>query len=529
MTSVLAPPRRSNRSGALVRKIGPGFLGVCLALVAWIVLAAVLDLGEIFPQPWVVLQDAWHDRALLLNNTAPTLLVAAQGFVLGNLVVIPFALLAIAVPRSESFVIRVAVAIHVIPLIAIAPIIIISVSGNVANVVITAFVVYYPSLIAILLGFHAASPSALEMVKSVGGSRWSEIFKVRAHAALPNIFGGLLISLPVSLLGALVAEFFGGASGLGAVLVEAQRSLEVGRAWAIALYLAVIAVILYSLVSALRRLLVPWARGEQTTGGSLDDAAPATKASQVIASLAVAAVVLLVMWQVLVTAFGVSPAIAKRPLDILNYLTQEAAADGFWGEITGAIGETLLDSLVGFTAGMVGALILALFMSSFHLLERMFMPIIVVVRTLPLLALTPLIVLVFGRGLVTVAVVAGLISFFPTLVNLMTAFDNTPRSATDVVLAAGGSPMKAALKVRLFYAIPALTASMRVAVPQAIVGATLAEWLATGKGVGDLIITQYTLAGFDQLWSIAVLLVIVVMAVYLLIDVVDATVKRRIL
>ena len=89
--------------------------------------------------------------------------------------------------------------------------------------------------------------------------------------------------------------------------------------------------------------------------------------------------------------------------------------------------------------------------------------------------------------------------------------------------------MKAALKVRLFYAIPALTASMRVAVPQAIVGATLAEWLATGKGVGDLIITQYTLAGFDQLWSIAVLLVIVVMAVYLLIDVVDATVKRRIL
>lgn len=521
-----AVTRSVRGAGALTRAM-PAIVGVIVVLGLWVVASSWLDLGEILPQPWVVLQNAWEYRSLLWVNTGPTLTVAAQGFLLGNLVVIPVALAAIVFPTSEAWLIRVAVAIHVIPLIALAPIIIVSISGKLANVVIAAFVVYYPSLIAILLGFHAANPNMIELVSSVGGKRWQEIVKVRTHAALPNIFGGLLIAVPASLLGALVAEFFGGTVGLGGLLVESQRTLEAGRAWAVAVYLGLLAAILYGIVVALRRVVIPWASGEQATSTSLDDATPASTRLEVFLSLVVATVVVTGVWQIAVSAFGVSPAIAKRPVDVANYLIHDAAADGFWSDIGVALGQTLLDALVGFACGMIAAIVLAIVMSSFPVIERGLMPLVIIVRTMPLLALTPLIVLVFGRGLVTVAIVGALISFFPTLVNLMVAFQNTPRTASEVVLASGGTPLTAALKVRFFYGVPALTASTRIAIPQAIIGATLAEWLATGKGVGNFIVVNYAVSDYVRVWAAGVLLVVVVMAIYLIVDEIDSATKRR--
>ncbi|MFC6935599.1 ABC transporter permease [Actinomadura yumaensis] len=135
--------------------------------------------------------------------------------------------------------------------------------------------------------------------------------------------------------------------------------------------------------------------------------------------------------------------------------------------------------------------------------------------------------LVFGRGLAGVSVVITLGTFFPTLVNLLVALRSAPAGAADVVRAAGGSSLSAAMKVRMPYAVPALTASARIAIPNAVVGATLAEWLATGKGLGHLITDSYERLSFDALWSSGVLVVLLVLALYALIGWVDGLVARR--
>ena len=120
-----------------------------------------------------------------------------------------------------------------------------------------------------------------------------------------------------------------------------------------------------------------------------------------------------------------------------------------------------------------------------------------------------------------------LVTFFPTLVNVAVGLRSAPALACDVVRAAGGDPLMAIRKVRLPYALPALFASARIAAPAAIGGATLAEWLATGKGLGSLLVISYSASDFNTLWSGAVLIVAVSVGLYSLVGVVEGVVVGR--
>ena len=120
--------------------------------------------------------------------------------------------------------------------------------------------------------------------------------------------------------------------------------------------------------------------------------------------------------------------------------------------------------------------------------------------------------------------------FFPTLVNVVVGLRSAPSLACDLVRAAGGNQAMVMWKVRLPYALPAFFASARIAAPAAIGGATLAEWLATGKGLGSTLVISYSASNFNNLWSGAVLLIAVSIALYGLIGVVEwngARVERQ--
>jgi ABC-type nitrate/sulfonate/bicarbonate transport system permease component len=129
------------------------------------------------------------------------------------------------------------------------------------------------------------------------------------------------------------------------------------------------------------------------------------------------------------------------------------------------------------------------------------MPIAMVLRSVPLVAMTPLIALVFGRGLMGVTVIAGIVTFFPTLVNVTLALRAAPQSAMDLCQAYGAGRVKTLFKVQLPSALPALFASLRIAAPLALIGALLAEWLATGRGLGYLMLQSETLSNYSQLWA----------------------------
>jgi sulfonate transport system permease protein len=119
------------------------------------------------------------------------------------------------------------------------------------------------------------------------------------------------------------------------------------------------------------------------------------------------------------------------------------------------------------------------------------------------------------------------VTFFPTLVNLIIGFRSAPAQACDLVAAYGGSKLATLRKVRLQYALPSLFASARIAAPGALGGAILAEWLATGNGLGGLMLQASTSSRFDELWAATVVVVVVSVALYSLISVVETAVLAR--
>jgi ABC-type nitrate/sulfonate/bicarbonate transport system permease component len=160
-------------------------------------------------------------------------------------------------------------------------------------------------------------------------------------------------------------------------------------------------------------------------------------------------------------------------------------------------------------------------------IEQTLMPIAIALRSVPLVAMTPFLMLIFGRGAVGVSVVVGIVVFFPTLVNVIVGMRTAPEQAVDMISSFGGSTTTAIRKVRFLYALPALFASARIAVPAAIAGATLAEWLATGRGLGNLIVVSYTNSQFNTLWAATVVIVAVAVMVYALVGMLEVVVRSR--
>jgi ABC-type nitrate/sulfonate/bicarbonate transport system permease component len=166
----------------------------------------------------------------------------------------------------------------------------------------------------------------------------------------------------------------------------------------------------------------------------------------------------------------------------------------------GQLAQTLRDAVLGYSVGTVVAIVVAgLFLGS-KLIEGMFLPIVMTLRAVPLVAMTPLIALVFGRGLATVAVLAGAVTFVPTLVIVLAALRRVPKPAIELAHVYGAGRLRS-FGIRMVYASPALAASARVALPGSILGAVLAEILATGNGIGNVVAISIGSSEYLTLWS----------------------------
>lgn len=519
--------------GRPLRGLGAGAAAIVGLLAIWCLVALLFSRTSIVPYPWTLASQIVSDWGLLMINMAATLQIALAGLVAAVAVMVPLACLCLVLPVSEPIVLRVALVVHVIPFVAIAPILIVSLPTDVSRIVIAALQVYFPLLIGLLLGLRSTDQAAIDVVTASGGRNAARLRFVRIASAVPQLVAGLQIAVPAAVLGAVISEFFGADEGLGAIIVTSQQSFLVDRTWAIALFIGALAAIGYGIVTLLARILVPWAGrgGGVATNVAGTERSDLSRSQAIIA--AVASFALLVgFWQSLRTVFGLPEFFTKAPWEIVRFLAggnplSGAPAGAFWEAFFLGLGQTLLDASVGFVVGTLIAVAIAILFVAVPALGRAIMPFAVVVRSVPLLALTPLLMLMFGRGLFGVTVLVTLVTFFPTLVTVMTGLRSVPQGALDVIRASGGSSAQAARFVRLQYALPSITAAARIAVPNALTGATLAEWLATGKGLGQLLTQSSIIADYFTLWSAGIMLVVVALAAYGAIGRLDRAVQSR--
>jgi len=238
-------------------------------------------------------------------------------------------------------------------------------------------------------------------------------------------------------------------------------------------------------------------------------------------------VVGLILWQVLVKISGVTPYIAKSPGDVYHFLFTDPDAAANRAVLNHAFWTTARDMAIGFVAGTLAALICANIFALRREVEQAAMPVAMILRTVPLVAMVPLIALIFGRGLMGVAVIAGIVTFFPTLVNVTLALRAIPPESFDLMHGYGATRIVTLRKVQFPGSMPALFASARIAAPLALTGALLAEWLATGKGAGYLMLTSSNQGNYNMMWASVVLVVVAAVILYSVISGVETLVLAR--
>ena len=237
-------------------------------------------------------------------------------------------------------------------------------------------------------------------------------------------------------------------------------------------------------------------------------------------------VAILAAWELFLKAFHVSSFIGKGPLDVWRYLAGSGAG-AHRRALVSESGTTLRDAFLGLVGGTVAAVLCAMAFSLSRLASSTFLPFAMVLRSVPLVAMTPLIVGVFGRTLMAITVIGGIVTFFPTLVNVTLALRRTPKEALDLCRAYGASPLNTLWKVQVPSALPSLFASLRIAAPLALVGALLAEWLATGQGLGYKILTAAASSDYNGLWARVVLVTLFSAVLYQLIGALERAVLAR--
>lgn len=155
---------------------------------------------------------------------------------------------------------------------------------------------------------------------------------------------------------------------------------------------------------------------------------------------------------------------------------------------------TAQEALGGFVIAVVAGMAMALVIAWSPLFQRLLLPSIVVFDTLPKVALAPLFIIYLGIGIFPNMMIAAMIAFFPVLINTVTGLQQTSQDLLDLARSLDAPKWKIFLRIRLPYAVPFILSGVRIASTLAVTGAVFGEFLASQRGLGNIVIqTQVSL------------------------------------
>ena len=507
------------------------WLGLLALLVAWELAGQMKWVGQgALPAPSEVLWQGWEDRADYPPHVWGTVRTAFAGFVIGNLVAIAFGLLFVWWRPAGRLMAGVNITLFAMPAIALVPILVIALPGDTPRVVLAALSVYYPTMVATVLGLSQVDARLCDLVRVYGGGDWAIVRRVRLRSGLPTLLAGLRVAAPAAVLGSLLAEFgSGGNAGLGTYLIGSLGRAEPARLWGIGLSATAISALAYFAVDAVARRVAGDTQSATTQVGQAG--APVAEPWLQRWAIRLAALLLpVVFWWgcvQLFLAFGVSEVVLRDPVEVFRHLVTNDNAAEAMDKLRAALAQTLPYTVAGMFAGLAFAALLAVVGTVWRGLGQTLLPLSLVSQSMPLVALTPLVVLVFGRGTATILVITVSVTFFPAFVTIAQGLALVPATVLDVVRAYGGGRWRQMRLIALPWALPYLCAAARLAAPRAFLGVMIAEWLATGTGIGNLLNESRGMMDFGMIWSVAVVAILIAVALHAAVSAVERVVLRR--
>ena len=199
--------------------------------------------------------------------------------------------------------------------------------------------------------------------------------------------------------------------------------------------------------------------------------------------LPVAAIVFFfVLWWQSVELFDIKPFIAPSPMAVAHVLYDR------FGMLMDNLVPTAIEAVLGFLLGNFAAMSLATAFVWRKTIEESLFPIAVMVNTIPVVAKAPILVLLLGNGVEPKIAIAAIICFFPTLVNMTRGLRDVRPEQLELMRILSATPSEVFFRIRVPNALPYLFSSLKIAASTAVIGAIIAEWIGTTKGIGALIV-----------------------------------------
>lgn len=240
----------TNSSRSAFSKIWPPLV----PLVTIMALLEVLSRSGIIPQyllprPGEVVMSLIDDRLELLEGFWSTAMASVTGLLMSFVIGTGLAILLSISPFLKRAIYPYAIFFQTVPIIAIAPLLVIWFGFGRPTVIASAFIVsVFPVIASTLLGLQSTEPALVDLFKLYSSSGRALLLKLRLPFALPQIFSGLRIASGLSVIGAIVGEFIAG-GGLGAVVDAARTQQRIDKVFAAVLLSALLGLIMVAVIN----------------------------------------------------------------------------------------------------------------------------------------------------------------------------------------------------------------------------------------------------------------------------------------
>jgi NitT/TauT family transport system permease protein len=264
---MIAAPRQLRKRGILILPVSIG-----LAVVLWHLVASLGRFPAfILPAPALVWERFWESLldGRLAYHTAVTLGEVLSGLAVGALAATALGYLLARSPAVERFLAPYIVASQSIPIVAIAPLLVIWFkTGLLSKVLISALIVFFPILVNTVVGLRSVPEELHDLMRSLQATRWQTFTLLEVPAALPVFLGGLRIGATLAVIGAVVGEFVGADRGLGFLINVGRGQFDTALVFVAVFSLVGMALTLYGLVVLIEARCLSWQQRPTETHSS---------------------------------------------------------------------------------------------------------------------------------------------------------------------------------------------------------------------------------------------------------------------
>ncbi len=241
------------------QKAPAGILAVSLLLL-WQIVAMGMGAAYILPSPIQILQKLWSLREILfLVHLPATMGVTALGLLISIFLGFTLAVLMDWNKGIESALYPIVIASQTIPTTAIAPLFVLWFGYSIwSKVLVTILMTFFPITITVFDGFRSAKREMEELLLTYGASKWDIFLKLKLPTALPYFFSAIKMSVPMSIIGAAIAEWLGAQKGLGYFSKRMMTQLDGAGVFAPVVLLSVVAMLSVSVVSLIENKIIKW-------------------------------------------------------------------------------------------------------------------------------------------------------------------------------------------------------------------------------------------------------------------------------